>query len=213
MTPELNRVYVGDCLEIMRPWPDMKAVVVTDPVWPNAKPEMHGSDNPFEALRRSAQEWPRLAQTAIVHLGCDSDPRILSAIPPPLNFLRVAWLRYARPHYKGNILYSGDVAYVFGEPRIPKGRKLLPGETTMTESRYEKNGHPCPRRIEHLIFLIANFTKEEDVVIDPFMGSGTTVVAAERCGRRWIGIEFDSEYAAIAERRITRERAQVKLAI
>lgn len=213
MTPELNRVYVGDSTKIMRKFPPMAAVIVTDPVWPNASVEMHGSNDPYEALRRSAQEWPRLARTAIVHLGCDSDPRILSAIPPPLTFLRVAWLRYARPHYKGNILYSGDVAYVFGEARPPKGRHLLPGENTMTESRYERNGHPCPRRIEHLIFLIANFSKDDDVIIDPFFGSGTTGVAAERCGRKWIGIEINPEYAAIAKGRIVRERSQLKLAI
>lgn len=210
---ELNRIYEGDSTNIMARWPNSQMVIVTDPVWPNAKVKLHGSDDPYEALRRCAHFWPRLARTAIVQLGCDSDPRILSAVPDELPFVRVAWLRYARPHYKGNILYSGDVAYVFGEERVPKGRHLLPGETTMTESRKEKNGHPCPRSLSHLIFLIASMTKEEDIIFDPFIGSGTTAIAAEMCGRQWVGIEIDETFVKIGNERLVKLRRQGKLAL
>jgi len=89
------------------------------------------------------------------------------------------------------------VAYVFGEERVPKGRHLLPGETTMTESRKEKNGHPCPRSLSHLIFLIASMTKEEDIIFDPFIGSGTTAIAAEKTGRRCFGMEIDPAYCDV----------------
>lgn len=213
MMPELNRIYVGDCLDVMKAWPNMQAVIITDPVWPNAKVQMHGSDDPYETLRRSAVEWPRLARAAIVHLGCDSDPRILSAIPAALPFVRVAWMRYARPHYKGNILYGADVAYVFGDGAVPEGRRLLPGETCSTDSRPERIGHPCPRKIQHLEFLVGAMTKTDDIIVDPFAGGGTTLLAAERAGRRWIGIEINPEYVAIANARIVRERLQMKMAI
>ena len=50
------------------------------------------------------------------------------------------------------------------------------------------------------------YTFENDVVLDPFMGSGTTAVAAERAGRRWVGYETSEEYANLAHRRIEAER-------
>jgi modification methylase len=46
-------------------------------------------------------------------------------------------------------------------------------------------------------------TKPGDVVLDPFLGTGTTAAVAKRLGRRWIGIERDPQYAVLAERRIT----------
>ena len=46
------------------------------------------------------------------------------------------------------------------------------------------------------------------LVLDPFVGAGTTAVAAERLGRDWIGIELNPDFAALAERRITGERGQ-----
>lgn len=49
------------------------------------------------------------------------------------------------------------------------------------------------------------------IVLDPFMGSGTTALVALKAGRRFVGIELNPEYAQIAERRIAQERAQMKL--
>ena len=45
-------------------------------------------------------------------------------------------------------------------------------------------------------------TKEGDIVLDPFIGSGTTAVVCERLNRRWIGIEINPEYCEIAKQRI-----------
>ena len=45
-------------------------------------------------------------------------------------------------------------------------------------------------------------TKEGDVVLDPFMGSGTTAYVAQRLGRKWIGIELNPEYAEIIKNKI-----------
>ena len=52
-----------------------------------------------------------------------------------------------------------------------------------------------------------------DIILDPFLGSGTTAVACERLGRRWIGIEISKEYCDIAVKRIDLERSQLKLGI
>lgn len=50
---------------------------------------------------------------------------------------------------------------------------------------------------------------EPGVVLDPFMGAGTTAVVAERLGRRWLGIELNPEYINIAEKRIRESRLTV----
>jgi len=46
------------------------------------------------------------------------------------------------------------------------------------------------------------FSKERDIILDPFNGSGTTCVAAKKLNRRFIGIEINPEYCKIAEERI-----------
>ena len=75
----------------------------------------------------------------------------------------------------------------------------------------EKNGHPCPKAIEIWQKAInRGSVKNEDIIFDPFMGSGTTAVACERLGRKWFGCELEPKYCAIAEKRIEAERAQLK---
>jgi DNA modification methylase len=46
------------------------------------------------------------------------------------------------------------------------------------------------------------------IVLDPFMGSGTTAIAAEKHGRQWIGIELNADFAELAHERIASERAK-----
>lgn len=61
-------------------------------------------------------------------------------------------------------------------------------------------------------FFIRLMTKEGDVVVDPFLGSGTTALAALKLGRRFLGIERNEEYVRLAEARIAgqlRERSDL----
>ncbi len=62
--------------------------------------------------------------------------------------------------------------------------------------------HPSPKPLRLMRWLIENSTSPDDVIFDPFMGSGTTGVAALQLGRRFIGCEIDPKYFAIAESRI-----------
>lgn len=66
----------------------------------------------------------------------------------------------------------------------------------------EKNGHACPKPIEWMQWWIRYASIEGQTILDPFMGSGTTLVAAHRLGRRAIGIEIEEKYCEIAARRI-----------
>ena len=66
----------------------------------------------------------------------------------------------------------------------------------------EKNGHPVPKPVGWMRWLVALTTRRGETVLDPFMGSGTTGVAAVQMGRRFIGIEREPSYFDIACRRI-----------
>lgn len=63
-------------------------------------------------------------------------------------------------------------------------------------------GHPAPFPIELPRRFIELYTFRDDLVLDPFMGSGTTAIAALQTGRHWVGYELSPEYAQLALRRI-----------
>jgi modification methylase len=71
--------------------------------------------------------------------------------------------------------------------------------------------HPCAFPLDIPTRCIRATTAEGDTILDPFMGSGTTGVACVRTGRRFIGIEIDPTYFAIAERRIAEAQQQLDL--
>ena len=73
--------------------------------------------------------------------------------------------------------------------------------------------HPCPRQVDACENIIGNWCKPEGVVLDPFMGSGTTGVACAKLGRKFIGIEIEPKYFDIACRRIEKAYAQPDLFI
>lgn len=72
-------------------------------------------------------------------------------------------------------------------------------------------GHNCvfPEHIP--LFFIKNFSKDGDVIYDPFMGSGTTAIAAHKLNRKWIGSEISAEYVDLANKRLEPYLAQGSL--
>jgi len=67
----------------------------------------------------------------------------------------------------------------------------------------ENTPHPTQKPEKMVAKLILASTKENDFVFDPFLGSGTSAVVAEKLGRRWCGIDIDSEYLCWARKRIS----------
>ena len=63
-------------------------------------------------------------------------------------------------------------------------------------------GHPAPFPVELPEQLIRLYTFVDDLVLDPFMGSGSALVAAARLGRRYVGYDLDPEYVEIARQRV-----------
>ena len=81
-------------------------------------------------------------------------------------------------------------------------------------STKEKCGHPTQKPLALIEKLIAASTDPGDLVLDPFLGSGTTAVAAHRLGRRCTGIEVSEDYFRLAQARLSREtegRGKVKV--
>lgn len=79
-----------------------------------------------------------------------------------------------------------------------------------TESA-KKVGHPAPFNIELPYRLIQLYTFKGDVVLDPFIGSGTTALAAVKTGRKFMGYDVNSEYVRLADTRIKKVMNQKSL--
>lgn len=84
-------------------------------------------------------------------------------------------------------------------PDLNKGAK--PTGFWSTESS-EKVDHPCPKPYPWMAWAVMLASKSNETVIDPFLGSGTTLVAAKNLGRRAVGIEIEERYCEIAAKRL-----------
>ena len=85
---------------------------------------------------------------------------------------------------------------------------------SIVPKKSKENGdrcHPTQKPIALMRKFISYWSNEQDIVIDPFAGSGTTLVACEKLNRRWIGIEINEEYCKKAKERIELEVKQLKL--
>lgn len=75
------------------------------------------------------------------------------------------------------------------------------GRSTSTVLEFDKPSvnaeHPTMKPVELFAYQIQNSTKRGETVLDPFLGSGTSIIAAEKTGRRCIGFELDEHYASV----------------
>lgn len=84
---------------------------------------------------------------------------------------------------------------------------------TMNPESAKKVGHPAPFPIELPYRLIQLYTFKGDIVLDPFMGSGSTAIAALKSQRKYIGYDIDPEYVKLAEERIAPYKLQLSLGV
>ena len=80
------------------------------------------------------------------------------------------------------------------------------------KERGEGNNHPTLKAIALMRWLVRLVTRRGGIVLDPFMGSGTTGIAALQEGMRFVGIEREEGYMEIAKRRIAEAEAEIKQA-
>jgi modification methylase len=109
----------------------------------------------------------------------------------------------------GYFLPTYEVIYLICKPDF----KLAPKANAIGDvwqiPQENNNPHPAPFPVELAQRCIQATTAE--IVLDPFMGSGTTAIAAEVCGRKWIGTELSSDYCKVARERIAAYRRMLLL--
>lgn len=82
---------------------------------------------------------------------------------------------------------------------------------TMNAESARRIGHPAPFPEELPFRLIQLYSFKDDIILDPFMGSGTTAVASLKSERKYIGFDTDNEYIKLAEKRINSVKSQLNL--
>jgi DNA modification methylase len=85
-----------------------------------------------------------------------------------------------------------------------------PTSKQVTESA-PKNGHPCPKPIRAWSWLLEKAARTSDTVLDPFLGSGTTLVCCELTGRSGVGIEIEPKFYEIALREVEKATKQQRM--
>ena len=104
--------------------------------------------------------------------------------------------KHTRTHFKSNYI-SGD-------------GKRFPRSVLKFQNIELQPLHPSAKPLDLIEYLLLSFSEKNDIVLDPFLGSGSTCVVAERLNRKWIGIEISEEYCKIAQKRIEGELEKKK---
>ena len=106
--------------------------------------------------------------------------------------------------YKGSTSCPAFVGFNDYEPLLVYGKNkgVMMHDFFYCLPNRDDNDHPCPKPEKWAMWLIKRATVERMIVIDPFLGSGTTAVASKKLGRQWIGIEISQKYCDIAVKRL-----------
>lgn len=86
--------------------------------------------------------------------------------------------------------------------KFPNKKTYYSKVRKMNQVKGKNKVHPTQKPYEYIKGLVELSSREGDLILDPFMGSGTTCVVAKELGRQYIGIELDSEYFKIANKRL-----------
>jgi DNA modification methylase len=208
-TLPLDQVIHGDCIDVMRSLPSgCVDFVLTDPPYIARYRSRDGrsiqNDTDDAWLRPGFLQVGRLLKPdrfCISFYGWPRIDRFMAA-------WRAAGLRPAghlvfRKSYASSqrfLRYRHEMAYL-----LVKGNPPLPPDPMedVVEMPYSGNRlHPTQKPVAMLRRLIEAFSGPGDIVLDPFCGSGSTLVAARRLERRFVGIELDPQYHAISIRRM-----------
>ena len=191
----------GDCLEYMKSLqPESIDCIVTDPPY-GVEYRQNGWD-------KEIPDWIEVA-------------RIVSKTVIFTTAIATLW-QYPQPDWVGcwhniagasrsklNGFNHWTPIVIYGKPSFA----IDTFETRMGVTVNENKGidHPSPKPLRLMRWLIENATKEGETVLDPFMGSGTTGVAAVQLQRSFIGCEISPEYFSIAEKRVKSAALQPSL--
>lgn len=195
MDEMINKVICGDCLEIMKKIPDKSIdLIVTDPPYGLGKDYGNISDKEFSG------EWFNDAR----RIG-----KSLIFTPGIANMFKFNQPDWVLCWYKPGAISRTRYGFNSWEPLLIYDALPSPNEPDVIREpvgkQFDTGDHPTPKPIKLFKKLIQRFSKENDLILDPFLGSGTTAVAAKELGRRFIGIEISEKYCEIARQRLRQE--------
>ena len=191
-------LYLGDCLGYMR---GMEAgsvdAVITDPPY---------LDGDFSYMLPDIE---RVSRRLVLTPGKLESFNWIAREKP---FWEYCWRMNSKSLGGAACLHIGwEPILAYHRPLRPVGNDVL----SFTQKTYKsmKGIHKWPKPLELFTKLIAHWSNEGDTIFDPFMGSGTTGVAAVQLGRNFIGCEISEEYFKIAKKRIEAAQSQMLLPI
>lgn len=202
-------IYNGDCLEIMDQFRDKSFnLLLTDPPY--------GIGTEFDNYEDTEENWFKLMNSALPKMIRVAKMCIL----PCCRFKYLEWIYQNYPPdwlicwYKGAGWQRSFIGFNDWEPllvygKTSKGMYMHDFFGTRPSPPRGTFNHPCPKPIQWADWLIQKATKKADIIFDPFMGSGTTMVSAKQLGRKAVGIEISEKYCQIAVERL--KQVQIKL--
>lgn len=221
---ELNKIYNMDCLKGMREMPDNCVdLVVTDPPYvietsgagiykqtdKQYVKELNDMKNGFST--EVLDELCRIMKKINIYFFC-SQKQIIPLLDyfvkgKKCNWNLLTWHKVNPVPACGN-KYLTDTEFIlfFREKGVKIygtfNTKFTYYVTPLNQTDKKKYGHPTIKPINIVNNLIVNSFLENGIVFDPFLGSGTTAVAAIECGRNFIGYELNPDYYEICNKRI-----------
>lgn len=201
-------IYLGDCRKIAPTLDPQPQAVITDPPYgigwdtdytrftgaaavPRTNfPRVEGDEAPFDPS-------PWIGYTRCVLFGANHFAPLL---PPSPTW--VVWDK--RCGSPSNDFADCELAWVKENGPARIFRHYWNGMLKDSE-RGEKRQHPTQKPVALMAWIIQRYSRTDDLILDPYMGSGTTLVAAKRIGNRAIGIEKDERYCEIAAIRLSQE--------
>ena len=207
-------IYQGDCRVIL---PQILSEVVnvdlvlTDPPY-NARsigPQKRKYVNqvmqlPPAEYERFCSEWFSMI---VPHTTIVFTPGIDNTHYYPQPKWQLSWHKpnsHGRSRIRGFNIWEPVFVYCNGKhPKVTRDALYFP----TSHSGGPERGHPCPKPLKLWSHLVDTFCPHGGQVLDPMMGSGTSLVAAKMSGRTAIGIELAEEYCELAAKRLEREAA------
>jgi len=229
---ETNKIYQGDCLEFMKELEENSVdCIISDPPYKTTargnagnsggmlQKDINKSGNVFKHNSILPREYARYLFNRLKDGGhCYIMTNHVNLIDMLNQFTSVGFNFIKSLIWdKGNKImgqyYMSQFEYIlffrkgFGKKINNCGTSdLISIPNKKTKGEDGKNIHDTEKPIELMKILIANSTKEGDLVLDPFMGSGTTALACLKINRNFIGMEIDEKYFEIANKRIKEVR-------